>query len=158
MQQQCQTPAMSALSTPATEATQLRTLHRLAQNKSAKLVGNRGESVAIPPTVRTLLAEIVRNMEAGKSVSFIAEHRELTTQRAANILGVSRPFLVRILEEGKLAFPMVGSHRRVYLSDLPAFKANRDRARHQAIKRLAREDVAAGTYDLVILPLDAQDE
>ena len=149
---------MPAHSTTTIDSSQLRTLRRLAQNRSATLVGNGGESVAIPTSVRTLLAEIARNMEAGKSVSVIAEHHELTTQRAANILGVSRPFLVRILEEGKLAFHKIGSHRRVYLSDLLEFKTKRDRARHQAIRRLAREDVEAGTYDTVILPAGAQDE
>lgn len=145
-------------SKPTADANPFRTLRRLAQTSSAKIVGKGGESVAIPPTVRTLLAEIARNMEAGKAVSVVAEHHELTTQRAANILGVSRPFLVRLLEEGKLAFHMVGSHRRVYLSDLLEYKTKRDRARHEAIKRLAREDVAAGTYDTVILPEGAQDD
>ena len=140
------------------EATQLRTLRRLVQQGSAKLVGKGGESVAIPPQVRSLVAEIARNMEAGKSVSVIAAHHELTTQRAANILGVSRPFLVRLLEEGKLPFHMAGSHRRLYLCDLLAYKSKRDSARHEAIKRLAREDVAAGNYDTVILPDGAQDE
>lgn len=114
--------------------------------------------MTIPPSVRTLIAEIARNMEAGKAVSVVAEHQELTTQRAANILGVSRPFLVRMVEDGKLAFHRVGSHRRVYLSDLLEYKTKRDRARHEAIKRLAREDVEAGTYDTVILPVGAQDE
>ena len=140
------------------EANQFRVLRRLVQNSSTKLVGKGGESVTIPAPVRTLLAEIARNMEAGKSVSVVAEQHELTTQRAANILGVSRPFLVRMLEDGKLAFHMVGSHRRVYLSDLLEYKAKRDRARHDAIRSLARGDVAAGTYDTVILPEGAQDE
>lgn len=73
------------------------------------------------------------------------------------MLGVSRPFLVRMLEDGKLAFHMVGSHRRLYLSDLLAYKTQRDLARHEAIQRLAREDVEAGTYDTVVLPDDAED-
>ena len=145
-------------SKPTADANQFRALRRLAQNSSAKLVGKGGESMAIPPSIRTLIAEIARNMEAGKAVSVVAEHQELTTQRAANILGVSRPFLVRMVEDGKLAFHRVGSHRRVYLSDLLEYKTKRDRARHEAIKRLAREDVEAGTYDTVILPLGAQDE
>lgn len=145
-------------SKPTADTNQFRALRRLVQNSSAKLVGKAGESVAIPASLRTLLAEIARNMEAGKAVSVVAEHHELTTQRAANILGVSRPFLVRMLEDGKLAFHMVGSHRRVYLSGLLEYKTRRDRARHDAIKRLAREDVEAGTYDTVILPKGAQDE
>ncbi len=152
---------MPSLTTPPAkrnaDANQFRVLRRLVQNSSAKLVGKGGESVPIPAAIRTLLAEIARNMEAGKSVSVVAEHHELTTQRAANILGVSRPFLVRILEDGRLAFHMVGSHRRVYLSDLLEYKARRDRARHEAVKSLAREDVEAGVYDTVILPKGAQD-
>ena len=152
-------PTLTTLSSkPITDVNQFRVLRRLVQNSSAKLVGKGGESVAIPASVRTLLAEIARNMEAGKAVSVVAEHHELTTQRAANILGVSRPFLVRMLEDGKLAFHMVGSHRRVYLSDLLEYKTKRDRARHEAVKSLAREDVEAGTYDTVILPEGAQDE
>ncbi|WP_321477070.1 helix-turn-helix domain-containing protein [uncultured Paludibaculum sp.] len=153
---------MPTLTTPASkgaaDANQFRALRRLVQSSSAKLVGKGGESVAIPASVRTLLVEIARNMEAGKAVSVVAEQHELTTQRAANILGVSRPFLVRMLEEGKLAFHMVGSHRRVYLSDLLEYKTGRDRARHEAVRRLACEDVEAGTYDKVILPKGAQDE
>lgn len=112
----------------------------------------------IPAAVRTLLAEIARNMEAGKAVSVVAENHELTTQRAANLLGVSRPFLVRLLEEGKVPFHMAGSHRRVYLIDLLRYKSKRDSARHKAIKRLALDDVEAGVYDTVILPEGAGDE
>lgn len=137
---------------------QLRTLRRLVQRGSAMLVGKGGESVEIPASVRSLLVEIARNMEAGKAVSVVAENRELTTQRAANILGFSRPFLVRLLEENQVPFHKVGSHRRVYLADLLAYKAKRDRARHRAIKQLAMDDVEAGTYDTVILPEGAQDE
>lgn len=137
---------------------QLRTLRRLLRRGSAKVVTRSGESVEIPPRVRTLIAEIALNMEAGKSVSVVAENHELTTQRAANILGVSRPFLITLLEERKVPFHMVGTHRRVYLGDLLEYKAKRDTARHAAIKRLARGDVAAGTYDTVILPAGAADE
>ncbi|MBI4910280.1 MAG: excisionase family DNA-binding protein [Acidobacteria bacterium] len=135
---------------------QLRTLRRLALSGSAMLVGKGGESVTIPASVRALLAEIALSMEAGQSVSLVADHNELNTQQAANALGVSRPFLVRMLKEGKLPFHMAGSHRRVYMRDLLAYKARRDRARHDAIKRMAREDVAAGTYDTVILPEGAE--
>ena len=140
------------------DAGQLRVLRRLVQRGTTKLVGKGGESVEIPPTVRTLLAEIARNMEAGKAVSVVAENHELTTQRAANILGVSLPFLVGLLEECRIPFHMTGSHRRVYLVDLLKYKSKRDRARHEAIKRLALDDIAAGTYDRVILPEGARDE
>lgn len=77
-------------------------------------------------------------MQAGKAVSVVSEHQELTTQRVANMLGASHPFLVRLLEEDSLPFYMVGSHRRVYLKDVLAYKARRDKRRHAAIVRMAR--------------------
>lgn len=140
------------------DSKQLGALRRLAQKSSTKLVGKSGEVVSIPSSVRTLLAEIARNMEAGRVVSVLVESRDLTTQSAANLLGVSRPFVVSLLEDGKLPFHMVGSHRRVYSQDVLEYKAKRDMARHKAIQSLAREDVQAGTYDTVILPKGARDE
>ncbi len=71
-----------------TDPGQLRILRRLVQRGSAKIVGKSGESVELPAHMRTLIAEIARSMEAGKSVSVVAENHEITTQRAANILGV----------------------------------------------------------------------
>lgn len=141
-----------------TDAAQLRALRRLAQSASARLVGRGGKSIAVPADLRSLLVEISRHLEAGKPVSVVAGHPALSTQQAADLLNVSRPFLVRLLEDGKLPFHRAGSHRRVYLPDLLAFKAQRDRARHSAIRRLAREDVEAGVYDTVILPKGARDE
>ncbi len=153
---------MPTLKTPAQTINvapgQLLTLRRLVQRGSAKLVGRGGESVEIPASVSVLLAEIASNMAAGKAVSVVAENHELTTQRAANILGVSRRFLVRLLEENQLPFHKVGSHRRVYLADLLVYKAKRDRVRRRAVQQLAMGDVDAGTYDTVILPEGAQDE
>lgn len=149
---------MPAVNTNAAQNTAgLRALRQLVQKGSVKLIGKSGQAVPVPPSVLALLAEITRNMEAGKSVSVVAEHHELTTQRAANLLGVSRPFFVQLLEKGKLPFHKTGSHRRVYLGDLLAFKDTRDRARHEAIKRMARMEVAEGTYDTVILPEGAEE-
>lgn len=97
-------------------------------------------------------------MEPGKDISLVAESHELTTQRAANILGVSHPFLIQLLDEGKIPFHMVDSRRRVYRADLLSYKTKRDRARHRAIQELAAADVAAGVYDTVILPDGARND
>src|ERR1035438_3804623 len=104
------------------ESTQIRILRQLVQEGSIKLVGSKGRRAELPFAVVGLLDEILKNMQAGKAVSIVPEHQQLTTQRAANLLGVSRPFLVRLLEEGHLPFHMVGSHRRVYLKDLLAYQ------------------------------------
>ena len=97
-------------------------------------------------------------MQAGKAISIVPEHQQLTTQRAANILGVSRPFLVRLVENGDIPFHMVGSHRRIYLRDLLDYKRRRDAARHEAIDNMARTEMESGTYDKVVLPEGAEDE
>jgi len=116
-----------------------------------------GPQSPLPPPVAGLLDEILKNMQAGNAVSIVPEHQELTTQRAANMLGVSRPFMVRLLEEDKLRFHMAGSHRRVYLKDVLAYKARRDKERHASIVRMARMESKAGTYDKVALPADAEE-
>lgn len=143
---------------PQTEEEQMAELRRLVQEGSAKLVGPDGREVQLPDTVHELLLKILKNLQAGKAVSIVVEHQELTTQRAANILGVSRPFLVRLLEEGHIPFHMVGSHRRIYLRDLLAYKHRRDSARHEALDRMAKAELEAGTYDKVFLPEGAEEE
>jgi excisionase family DNA binding protein len=139
------------------ESTQIRILRQLVQEGSIKLVGSKGRRAELPFAVVGLLDEILKNMQAGKAVSIVPEHQQLTTQRAANLLGVSRPFLVRLLEEGHLPFHMVGSHRRVYLKDLLAYQKRRDAERHDAINRMARMELEAGTYDKVVLPEGAEE-
>lgn len=133
------------------QSTQLRELRRLVKEGSVNVMGVKGRKMALPKPVVGLLDEILKNLQAGKAVSVVPEHEELTTQRAANMLGVSRPFMIRLLEEDKLPFHMAGSHRRVYLKDVLSFKERRDRQRHSSIVRMARMEKKAGTYDKVVL-------
>ncbi len=146
------------ISVPENQEAQIRELRRLAQWGNAKLVGPDGYQMAIPKPVNDILLMILKNLQAGKAVSIVPEHQQLTTQRAANILGVSRPFLVRLVEDGAMPFHMVGSHRRIYLRDLLDYKRRRDAARHEAINSMARAEMAAGTYDKAVLPEGAEDE
>jgi excisionase family DNA binding protein len=91
-------------------------------------------------------------MERGNAVSVVAIGQELSTQQAAEIIGVSRPFFVKLLESGKLPFHMAGSHRRVYLRDLLEFKTARDRERLASLDRVGDAMEEAGVYDKVLLP------
>lgn len=141
-----------------TQTAQVRDLHRLIQRGEARLVGPDGREIAIPEPVHELLLMILKDLQAGKAISVVPEHQQLTTQRAANILGVSRPFLVKLVENGDVPFHMVGSHRRIYLRDLLDYKRRRDAARHGAINEMARSEMEAGTYDTVVLPEGAEDE
>lgn len=147
----------TVLNPSASDTAQLRELRQLVKQGPVNVVGAKGRKVPLPRPVVGLLDEILKNMQAGKAVSIVPEHQQLTTQRAANLLGVSRPFMVRLLEEGKLPFHMVGSHRRVYLKDLLAYKTCRDKERHDSIVRMARMEMKAGTYDKVVLPEGAEE-
>jgi excisionase family DNA binding protein len=146
------------ISIPETQEGQIRDLRRLIQQGRAKLVVPDGQQVEIPEPVLDLLLMILKSLQAGKAISIVPEHQQLTTQRAANILGVSRPFLVRLAENGDVPFHMVGSHRRIYLRDLLDYKRRRDAARHEAINDMARTEMDAGAYDNVILPEGSEDE
>lgn len=76
----------------------------------------------------------------------------MTTAEAATVLGVSRQFLVNLLEAGEIPFHLVGTHRRVYSQDLMEYKARRDRQRRQKLSDLVRAEVAEGLYDRTVPP------
>ncbi len=145
-------------SIPETEEAQFRQLRRLIQSGDAKLVGSDGRQIAIPQPLHEILLVILNNLQSGNAISIIPEHQQITTQRAADILGVSRPFLVGLVEAGEIPFHRVGRHRRIYLSDLLGYKRRRDAARHEAINNMARSEMEAGCYDKVVLPDAAEDE
>lgn len=97
------------------------------------------DSVPIPPAAARLLGEILIQMGRGNTVALLTTQGELTTQQAADILSVSRPYLIKLLEEGKLPFRKVGKHRRILLGDLVALKQKIDNERDSALRRLAEE-------------------
>ena len=97
------------------------------------------ESVALPMPAVRLLAEILSQMAQGNAVTLIPIHAELTTQQAADLLNVSRPFLIKLLEQQRLPFRKVGKHRRVRFSDVLGFKQHSDEQRRAALQRLAAE-------------------
>jgi excisionase family DNA binding protein len=148
------TAALDPISLPQNQEEQVHELHELLQRGGKpRLVGKGGEpTVELPDTVYQLLLRILDVMEQGKAISIVPVMQDLTTQEAANLLGVSRPFFVKLLETGKLPFHLTGSHRRVYLKDLLAYKQQRDQDRHAAIERMGDQAEQQGLYDKVLLP------
>jgi len=95
--------------------------------------------VAIPKDAFELFLEILGQMANGNAVTIIPVHAELTTQQAADLLNVSRPYVVALLEEDKIPHRMVGTHRRIRVADLLAFKKKDDDEREAALQELATE-------------------
>lgn len=113
----------------------------------AKLVTPLGSEIRLPHSVLQVLMGVVHEMARGNAVKVIPIHAELTTQQAAELLNVSRPFLVSLLESGEIEHRKVGTHRRVLLENLLVYKDRRDRERLSALDELAREDQRLGLYE-----------
>lgn len=99
--------------------------------------GNRTE-VDLSPALGQLVLDVLTHVARGEMVTFVPYGAELTTKEAADLLNVSRPFLVSMLSDGKIPFHKVGSHRRVRASDVLAFRAQRDAERSGALADLQR--------------------
>src|SRR5258707_5153819 len=141
-----------AISIQPHDAAKLRDVGQLLRRGSAKLVGEKGEQAALPEPLHDLLMEIVRNLENGRSLILMPEEQQLTTQRAAELLGMSRPYLIRLLDAGEMPYDLVGKHRRVALRDVLAYAKRRADARKAALNKMARDAFEAGLYDNATIP------
>ncbi len=119
----------------------------LAQPGRIALLDESGHGVDLPTPLSQHMARIVRLMAERRTVILIPEDETFTTQAAANYLGVSRQHLVDLLEDGKIPFHKVGTHRRVYFRDLLDYEKQRDRERKAALDDLMRKVDEAGLYD-----------
>ncbi|MFC5814932.1 MULTISPECIES: helix-turn-helix domain-containing protein [Nonomuraea] len=99
-------------------------------------VGNE-EALILPRDAVSLLAYILAQAAEGRGVSVVPSHAELTTQQAADMLNVSRPYLIGLLEDGAIPYRMVGKHRRITVEDLMAYKRRDDLKRRSAADDLA---------------------
>ena len=96
-----------------------------------------GEDLMLPRQAIDLLRTMLAEMAQGNGITVLPVRAQLTTQEAANLLNLSRPFLVKLLENNVLPFTKVGSHRRIALADLLEYKRKRDEAADAAMQELA---------------------
>jgi excisionase family DNA binding protein len=101
-----------------------------------RVTGER-ETLTVPRPAVDLLVRVLANMAAGHGVTVVPSHAELTTQQAAEVLNVSRPFVIKLLEEGLIDYRTVGTHRRIRADSLLEYKRRDDTARHDAAGELA---------------------
>ena len=97
------------------------------------------EAIAIPESAFDLLIEVLTQMSQGNAVTIVPLHAELTTQEAADILNVSRPYFVELLETGKIPFRKVGPRRRVLCEDVLKYKEETDFQRAKILEELAAQ-------------------
>lgn len=115
------------------------TLSRYVSHSLSVRVGTTNDEIELPEGAVRLLVDILSNMAEGNAVTLIPVRAELTTKQAADILGVSRPFLIRLLEEGVIPFRKVGTHRRVYFEDVQAYKKQVTDERESALQQLVED-------------------
>ena len=107
--------------------------------KPFRLMSSTGEEIELPQPVFHLLRQMVHDLAQGNSVTIVPVQKELTTQEAADILNVSRQYLVELLEAGSIPFTLVGTHRRIRFSDLIDYKERRDASRRVGLSRLTKK-------------------
>lgn len=139
----------SPLPAPEREMGGIRDLDEALVNARGKAVlrSPSGDELLLPRSVYKVLEQVVHEMARGNAVKVLPVEAELSTGQAADLLNVSRPHLVELLERGEIPYHRVGSHRRVILEDLLAYKEKRDRERLAALDEVTRISNELGLYD-----------
>jgi excisionase family DNA binding protein len=127
------------------EQQQLAELYRtLIHDGTAVLIGPDDSRINIPPSIYDVLVKVVETMQEGKAIAVVPLMEQLSTQSAADFLGVSRQFLVRELEKDKIPFHYAGSHRRLYFGDVLKYRQERIKGRRASIDRMAQNAQQSG--------------
>jgi len=127
---------------PEDQRPALARLEAVLATRKARLVGPNAEVLALPEPICGLFRDALALLRAGRSVALCPHDALLTTRQAALLLNVSRQYLVRLLDDRRIPYHAVGTHRRIRFADAIRFKAARDRRRGQTVSRMSRETAA----------------
>jgi excisionase family DNA binding protein len=144
-----QNPPLESVMAQEPEKSSIKHLESILQLEGfqPKLVGVDGQEIPIPESVYQVLYQTVHALALGKVISVVIQDKELTTQKAADILKVSRPYLIKLLDQGEIPCIRVGTHRRVCFDDLMKYKEQRDINRKKCLQELIEVTEEAGLYD-----------
>ncbi len=123
------------------------TIEQLRSENPEIEIEETAEKIRIPLKALKFLSTILRALSEGRPVSILAGATEMTTQSAAEMLGCSRPFLIRILEDGKIPFTKVGRHRRIKVEDVLQYKKQMKAEQKTLLIDIMKGDEASGLYD-----------
>ncbi|MDH7464251.1 helix-turn-helix domain-containing protein [Chitinophagaceae bacterium 26-R-25] len=130
---------------------EIQKLQRQSKNKKAATtivsIGKNGNSMNVPTKAVGFFYEIVDSMAYGKSVTVLTSDLLISTQQAADILNFSRPYVVKLLEEGKIPYQKVGTHRRLKIADVVAYQKKFERERDQALDWMTRQAQELNMWD-----------
>lgn len=118
-----------------------------SDHEPLRLVNAHGKGVALPEELRTVLTTVVSSMHRGQAVTLAPLAMRLTTQQAADVLGVSRPTLIKLLELGRIPYETPNRHRRIRLADLLEYQAGRRAERRETLGEMARDAQVLGVYE-----------
>ena len=134
---------------PPKDAEALADVERVLRSTASPVFLAAGEHEAVfPEELRAVITNVVMALRRGQAITLAPHALRLTTQQAADLLGISRPTLVKLLADGKIPFETPNRHRRIQLSDLLIYQATRRTERRDTLRDLAREAQDMGTYDV----------
>ncbi len=141
-------PKMSAQELEMARVAQRCIMEALDRSKAVSIMltsdGEGQPSVAVPPAALKLIGQLLGAMSEGRPVLLVPEKQELTTVEAANFLNVSRPFVIKEIEAGRLPYRMVGRHRRIAFEDLVAYERKMREKQRTALERMAENERELG--------------
>ena len=126
---------------------QLKKLIANAEDNQLQFTTSKGDSISIPQSVIKVFRAVVNIMAQGKGVSLIPVADEVTTTQAAEILNISRPYLMQLIDRGEIPYYQVGTHKRIFLKDLLEYKQKRDARRKEGLQKLTEFSQELGLYD-----------